>query len=514
MTPLKKAVEITSPQIVMGALQGLIALAYPVLIWFGLTRFEPRGLALIVLAFAALRFGIAQRGATQPFGAAIRSLAVPALMVGGIVGAVVIWNDEIGLLLMPVAISLAFLFTFGLSLISGLPMVERFARLQVASLSAEEVAYCRRVTWVWCGFFIMNAGIAATLAGARALDAWALYTGLISYLLMGTLFAAEYLYRHWRFRRYVGAFTDPLLKRVFPPIGSGISAVAETLRVKSHPLELGPERRQFEWRVPEQLAVWPGHFPEQALVPGVLQLEWIAREIEAWQGASLQLSGIEKLKFKAPIFPGDILFADIRSGAVSSGALGYRVELRVRDELATTLQISLADVRSEDTMQGRLAPDSETPSSTWGGDWPAASALLPHSGNMLWLHSVLAHTEDETVCRVRTEDLGAFRDPTGAAGAWLALEWMAQTVAAHDGVRRHGRGEGIRPGMLLGTKKLSVFEQALAPESEYAVRARHVFGGDTGMVSYDCEAFEIGSGRLQAKARLACRVGTPGAPLV
>jgi hypothetical protein len=35
---------------------------------------------------------------------------------------------------------------------------------------------------------------------------------------MGTLFAIEFLYRTWRFRRYVGGPLNPLLERLFPPI--------------------------------------------------------------------------------------------------------------------------------------------------------------------------------------------------------------------------------------------------------------------------------------------------------
>ena len=52
---------------------------------------------------------------------------------------------------------------------------------------------------------------------AASLEVWTLYTGLVSYLLIGTLFAIEFVYRHWRFRRYLGAPTDALLRRIFPP---------------------------------------------------------------------------------------------------------------------------------------------------------------------------------------------------------------------------------------------------------------------------------------------------------
>lgn len=96
-------------------------------------------------------------------------------------------------------------------------MVERFARLQVPDLPEAEVAYTRSVTRVWCVFFVINGSIALVLALMDDIEAWALFTGLISYLLIGALFAVEYVYRHWKFRRYRGGFADPLLKRVFPP---------------------------------------------------------------------------------------------------------------------------------------------------------------------------------------------------------------------------------------------------------------------------------------------------------
>ena len=506
---------VATRQIVAGVLQGAVAVAYPILIWLGLTRFQPRVLALLVLGFGLIRFAMARRGSTQSSAAAIRSLALPAILIGSIIGAVLIWNDEIGLLLMPVAISLAFLFAFGVSLFRGPPMVERFARLQVTDLSPEEIAYCRRVTWVWCGFFVLNAGVAGFLASARLTDAWVLYTGLISYVLMGLLFAGEYLYRHWRFRRYVGAFTDPLLKRVFPPREVVVGEVAASLRAESRLIVSDRDQRQLEWRVPEALAVWPGHFPNQALVPGVLELEWIIREIEKWEGASFELSRVERLKFKAPIFPGDRVFGDLRADRESESGATYRVELRVRDEQATSLRlVAKGAAGSDETPEASPVPADEWSTKGAARAWPAPSDLIPHSGEMLWLHSVLDHSEDETVCRVRTEDLRAFRDSAGAGGGWLSLEWMAQAVAAHDGIRRHSRGEAIRPGMLLGTKKLELWDPVLHPALEYAVRVRHVFGGESGMVSYDAEVFRIDSGRLQAKARLACRVGTPGAPLV
>jgi len=62
------------------------------------------------------------------------------------------------------------------------------------------VRYTRRVTQIWCLFFILNGTIATftCLHGDMAL--WTLWNGLLSYLLIGLLMAGEWLVRQ-RIRR-------------------------------------------------------------------------------------------------------------------------------------------------------------------------------------------------------------------------------------------------------------------------------------------------------------------------
>jgi uncharacterized membrane protein len=103
-------------------------------------------------------------------------------------------------------------------------MAEKFARLQIDDPTDAEIRYCRRVTIVWCAFLLANGLAASWLAVAGDLEIWALYTGFLSYVLVGILFASEYTYRHWRFRRYLGSPTDPLFRRVFPPRAPGAEA--------------------------------------------------------------------------------------------------------------------------------------------------------------------------------------------------------------------------------------------------------------------------------------------------
>ncbi len=120
-----------------------------------------------------------------------------ALLLAG----VAVWSNALlPLKLYPVLVSLVLLGVFAYSLIAPPTVVERLARLREPDFPPAAVAYTRRVTQVWCGFFVLNGGIAFATAWWASQAVWSLYTGVIAYVLMGILFGGEYLVR-LRFRR-------------------------------------------------------------------------------------------------------------------------------------------------------------------------------------------------------------------------------------------------------------------------------------------------------------------------
>ncbi len=97
----------------------------------------------------------------------------------------------------PVIISLMMLAIFGSSLWSSQSIVERLARLQTPDLPQKGIIYTRKVTQVWCLFFILNATITATLILWEQFEYWAIYTGIVSYIFIGLLMGGEWLVRQW-----------------------------------------------------------------------------------------------------------------------------------------------------------------------------------------------------------------------------------------------------------------------------------------------------------------------------
>jgi uncharacterized membrane protein/acyl-CoA synthetase (AMP-forming)/AMP-acid ligase II len=109
-------------------------------------------------------------------------------------------NSALFLKLYPVLISGMLLGVFGSTLFFPPVMIFRFAVLQdrsiKGSLAEKRIeAYCRRVTLVWCGFFVLNGGIAAGTVFFASDAVWTVYNGGISYILMGTLFLGELVIR-------------------------------------------------------------------------------------------------------------------------------------------------------------------------------------------------------------------------------------------------------------------------------------------------------------------------------
>jgi len=200
----------------MAAVRALAVLAYPLLVFAGLQRFDARTLALAIGVLFVVRLVVQALAGDAASRELVGRMAAPGLAIAALLVLSVASNDPFYLLALPVGINLALLLAFARTLAVGPSMVETLARRSNPDLPPEEVVYCRAVTAIWCAFFVGNAIAALCFALFASLALWTLYTGLISYLLMGTLFLCELIYRTWRFGRLFGTPIDPLLRWLVP----------------------------------------------------------------------------------------------------------------------------------------------------------------------------------------------------------------------------------------------------------------------------------------------------------
>jgi uncharacterized membrane protein len=163
----------------------LITLAYPVLVYLGIGRLEPRWLALLLAALALMR-----AWASKERYWLVAAAGALLLAIAGMAG-----NSLLPLKLYPVLVNVVLFTVFAASLFSPMSAIERVARLREPDLPPQGVAYTRRVTQAWCGFFVFNGSMAYVTAYWGSDADWALYNGLIAYLLIGLLSGAEWLVR-------------------------------------------------------------------------------------------------------------------------------------------------------------------------------------------------------------------------------------------------------------------------------------------------------------------------------
>ena len=166
-------------------LLAVLSLAYPVLAALLIRHVGPWPvLGLLAGGLAARALSPAAR--RVPLG-----LTVALLAVAGGVALVAVWDAELAVRLYPVLMNAALLAAFAATLRHGPSMIERFARILEPDLPESGVRYTRAVTMVWVGFLALNGAIALWTALRAGWAAWALYNGVIAYLAMGVLLAAE-----------------------------------------------------------------------------------------------------------------------------------------------------------------------------------------------------------------------------------------------------------------------------------------------------------------------------------
>jgi uncharacterized membrane protein len=172
-----------------------ITLIYPLAVWLGQRQVEPSFLAGLLMLAGLTRLHRLKIGQAERWWlAGMLVLLILAVWTHG-------W---LALRLYPVLVNAALLGVFAYSLIFPPSMIERFARMNEPDLPAQAIGYTRRVTQIWCVFFGINGAISLMTALWASPAIWALYNGLIAYLLMGLLLAGEYVVRRY-FKRQLHA---------------------------------------------------------------------------------------------------------------------------------------------------------------------------------------------------------------------------------------------------------------------------------------------------------------------
>ena len=129
--------------------------------------------------------------------------------------------------------------------------------------------------------------------------------------------------------------------------------------------------------------------------------------------------------------------------------------------------------------------------------------LLPHRPPMVLIDAVESFDAEakRLTARVTIGENQMFFDGQGVPN-WVAIEYMAQTAAAlvHGLVVQEAEGQPVRPGLLLGTRKLDLKLACFEAGKTYCIVAENAFS-DSDAASFACR-IEDEAGETVATANL------------
>jgi predicted hotdog family 3-hydroxylacyl-ACP dehydratase len=116
---------------------------------------------------------------------------------------------------------------------------------------------------------------------------------------------------------------------------------------------------------------------------------------------------------------------------------------------------------------------------------PDIRTLVPHSGPMVLLDRVISVDEDSLCAEVGIRSDSLFFTGVGV-GAWVGIEYMAQSIAAYVGYTAQLRGDPVRIGFLLGVRRYECSRPIFALGSVLRVHVLRVWQSESGLGSFEC----------------------------
>lgn len=176
----------------------VFSLGYPVIVYLGLRSSGVNRVSWLLMGVGLFQLVLAVLKGQKGFKAFVAPGCI--FVLAGLSAA---YQSPLFFKNYPFLVNLGLFVLFYGSLFQERSFIERVARLREPDLPAQGVRYTWWVTLVWAVYFFVNSFITLFTIYISSTRFWALYNGLIAYMLMGSLFAVElairtYLKRKWK----------------------------------------------------------------------------------------------------------------------------------------------------------------------------------------------------------------------------------------------------------------------------------------------------------------------------
>lgn len=112
---------------------------------------------------------------------------------------------------------------------------------------------------------------------------------------------------------------------------------------------------------------------------------------------------------------------------------------------------------------------------------------LPHGAGFTLLDSIVECGEEQAICSVTIRPSSLFFRPGLGVPSWVAIEYMAQTIAVYGGIMRLRRGQPVQIALLLGTQSMQCRTAYFSAGQTLVIRVHPLVLGATGVGVFRCE---------------------------
>lgn len=132
--------------------------------------------------------------------------------------------------------------------------------------------------------------------------------------------------------------------------------------------------------------------------------------------------------------------------------------------------------------------------------YPPVEQLLPHRAPMILIDRLVEANEQEGTCEVTITPQSMFLEAAGVP-AFVGIEYMAQSIAAHGGYQHYLANEPIAVGLLMGTRRLETACQFFELGQTLHIHVSHVWGKRE-LMRFRCTIASATTGALLQHAEL------------
>ena len=129
--------------------------------------------------------------------------------------------------------------------------------------------------------------------------------------------------------------------------------------------------------------------------------------------------------------------------------------------------------------------------------------VVPHKHPMILIDELVAYNDNVAQCSLTiTSKSNFYNEANKSVPSYVAIEYMAQSIAAYANANEKDRGGEVAIGFLVSSRKLKVFISKFTLGMQLIVTVEKLYAEESGLSAFDCFIEHEGERVVEAKINI------------